>query len=77
MTQVVLQLTCCSKTTPNDVESWPSCKINCKKNKGNYRNNAITTMIFPVKGKKNNQSSVPDEDREIPTLGSSDNAETR
>ena len=32
------------------------------------------TSIFPVIGKKNNQSSVSDADREIPTLGSTDNA---
>ena len=31
-------------------------------------------MIFPIIGKKNNQSSVSDADREIPTLGSTDNA---
>ena len=32
------------------------------------------TLIFPVTGKKNNQSSVSDTDREIPTRGSTDNA---
>ena len=32
------------------------------------------TSIFPVIGKKNNQSSVSDADREIPTFGSTDNA---
>ena len=32
------------------------------------------TSIFQRKGKKNNQSSVSDEDREIPTLGSTVNA---
>ena len=32
---------------------------------------------FTVIGKKNNQTSVSDTDREIPTLGSTDNAETR
>ena len=32
------------------------------------------TSIFPIKGKKTNQSSVSDEDREIPTLGSTDYA---
>ena len=31
-------------------------------------------MIFNVVGKKNNQTSVSDEDREIPILGSTDNA---
>ena len=30
--------------------------------------------IFYVKGKKNNQSSVSDADRDIPTLESTDNA---
>ena len=32
------------------------------------------TSIFQRKGKKNNQSSVSDADREIPTLGSTNNA---
>ena len=32
------------------------------------------TSIFPIKGKKNNQSSVSDADQEIPSLGSMDNA---
>ena len=32
------------------------------------------TLIFQRIGKKNNQSSVSDADREIPTLGSTDNA---
>ena len=32
------------------------------------------TLIFPILGKKNNQSLVSDEDREIPTLGSTENA---
>ena len=31
-------------------------------------------MIFNVMDKKNNQTSVSDADREIPTLGSTDNA---
>ena len=31
------------------------------------------TLIFQRIGKKNNQSSVTDADREIPTLGSTDN----
>ena len=31
-------------------------------------------LIFNVIGKKNNQTSVSDADREIPTLGSTDNA---
>ena len=31
-------------------------------------------MIFPVLGKKNNQSLVSDADQEMPTLGSIDNA---
>ena len=31
-------------------------------------------VIFPVIGKKNNQTSVSDADREIPTLGSMDSA---
>ena len=30
--------------------------------------------IFPITGKENNQSSVSNADREIPTLGSTDNA---
>ena len=30
-------------------------------------------LFFPIIGKKNNQSSVSDADREIPTLGSTDN----
>ena len=32
------------------------------------------TSIFPIVGKKNNQPSVSDADREIPTLGSTDDA---
>ena len=32
------------------------------------------TSIFPIIGKKNNQSSVSDADREIPTIKSTDNA---
>ena len=32
------------------------------------------TLIFPIIGKKNNQSSVSDAERKIPTLGSTDNA---
>ena len=32
------------------------------------------TLIFPIIGKRNNQSPVSDADREIPTLGSKDNA---
>ena len=32
------------------------------------------TLSLPIRGKKNNQSSVSDADREIPTLGSTDNA---
>ena len=31
-------------------------------------------ITFNVMGKKNNQSSVSDADREIPTIGSTDNA---
>ena len=31
-------------------------------------------MVFNVIGKKKNQTSVSDADREIPTLGSTDNA---
>ena len=34
-------------------------------------------MIFNVMGKKNNQTSVSDADREIPTLGSADSAGNR
>ena len=34
-------------------------------------------MIFPIIGKKINQLSVSDADREIPTLGPTDNAGTR
>ena len=35
----------------------------------------IKYYMFNVMGKKNNQTSVSDADREIPTLGSTDNAE--
>ena len=52
--------------TPNDVWSWPSYNI--------IVNIFFKTSIFPVIGKKNNQSSVFDADQEIPTLGSTDNA---
>ena len=37
-------------------------------------NMLFETLIFQRKGKKNNQSSVSNADREIPTLGSTDNA---
>ena len=38
------------------------------------RNDGCYLMIFIVIGKKYNQTSVSDADREIPTFGSSDNA---
>ena len=38
------------------------------------RNHHLKASIFPIIGKKNNQSSASDADQEIPTLGSTDNA---
>ena len=39
------------------------------KNKEKNRAIVMKTTIFPIIGKKNNQPSVPDADREIQTLG--------
>ena len=35
---------------------------------------SLKASTFPITGKKSNQSSVSDADREFPTLGSTDNA---
>ena len=51
---------------PNGVWSWPSYNV--------IVNIFFKSLIFPVIGKKNNHSSAFDADREIPTLGSTDNA---
>ena len=51
---------------PNDARSWPSYHV--------IVNILFKNLIFPIKGKKNNQSSVCDADREISTLGSTENA---
>ena len=52
--------------TPNDVRTWPSYNV--------IVNILFKASNFPIIGKKNNQSSVSDEDQEIPTLGSTYNA---
>ena len=52
--------------TPNDVPTWPSYTI--------IVNILFKASIFPVIGKKNNQSPVSDAGQEIPTLRSMDNA---
>ena len=52
---------------PNDVRSWSSYKV--------IVNILFKPSIFPIIGKKINQSSVSNADQEIPTLGSTDNAE--
>ena len=53
--------------TPNDVRSLPPYSVNCEKCKEIIR-------FYSVIVKKNNQSSVSDADREIPTLWSTGNA---
>ena len=52
---------------PNDVWSWTSCNVII---------NILfkASIFFPVIGKKNNQSSVTDADKEISTPGSTDKA---
>ena len=51
---------------PNNIRSWQSYNI--------IVNIVFKASFFPIIGKKNNQSSVPDADREIPTIGSMNNA---
>ena len=48
--------------TPNDVRSWPSYNVNSKNCKELIR-------FYSIIGKKNNQSSVADADRDIPARG--------
>ena len=53
--------------TPNNVRSWPSNNENCK-------NLQEIIRFYSRISKKNTQSLVSNADREIPTLGSTDNA---
>ena len=55
------------RETSNDVRSWPSNNVFCKNFKEIIR-------FYSIIGKKYNQLSASDADREIPTLGPTDNA---
>ena len=56
-----------NEKTPNYVRSWPSYNVNCK----NFKE---MILFYSIIGKKYIQLSMYDADREIPTLGSTDNA---
>ena len=58
------------RKTPNKVRRRPLCDLKCRKD----RNDELYLTIFNVKGKKNNQTSASDADRETLALGSTDNA---
>ena len=47
--------------------------VNCKNIEGNNMNFVIKNIFFPKIGKKNDQTTVSDADRDITSLGSSEN----
>ena len=55
------------RAVTKNAECWPPYSVNCKNFKEIIR-------FYLIIGKKNNQSSVSDADRETETLGSTDNA---
>ena len=63
-----------SAVTKTPIQSWPSYSINRKNIEGKLEIIVINIMIYSIKGKINNQSSVSDIDRTIIALGSTDNA---
>ena len=58
------------KKIPKDIQSWLSYNVNCKKLK-----QTVEIFSYNVISKKNYQPSVSSADREIPTLGSMNNAD--
>ena len=67
MTSVVYKLLYAPlRKSPNDIWSWPLNNV--------VVNIPFKASIFSIIGKKYNLSSFSDADREIPTLGSMDNA---